>query len=426
MAVLARGGALPIGAVFTILTSRTIAEHYGATAFAFFALLTSFVGLLAFSDLGLGAAVANAAAEAEAREELRTAFLITIRRVFRYLLLSMSLILCAVCLISLSGAWGALLGEFKTFEGGALAAAWSLAIFGASIPLGMGQRILVGFHKTWMFSLVGALTPPLAFFGVTVIAATGGPPSVLPIAFYLAYALTSGLSLWLALRVSGATVRDISNAVSADSVKVWNTAAPMAVIVVAAPIAMQSDRVILGHLSPTGVAGYSLAAQLFSPIGSMISVAGLALWPVFARRRVSSISLRGESPLKASAFFSLVAAACAGVAIALTPVYAEFASAGAIEIPLVTAVAFGLLVVVQAFNAPIGTYLTDGPGLKAQAMMVSIGLIVKLAGSLTLAGLPGGAGPVLASTGAVLMCQVVPGWWLVRRREATEAAAVCR
>ena len=60
----------------------------------------------------------------------------------------------------------------------------------------------------------------------------------------------------------------------------------MMVISMSLPIAFQSDRLVLSHATDSAqLAEYSLGAQLYGPALGVISSAGLALWPVFAKSR---------------------------------------------------------------------------------------------------------------------------------------------
>jgi O-antigen/teichoic acid export membrane protein len=69
----------------------------------------------------------------------------------------------------------------------------------------------------------------------------------------------------------------------------------MAVITVAMPIAYQSDRLLLSHLSDLGqVAIYAVGAQLYGALFGLVGAAGMSLWPVFARRRAHHPVTRHE------------------------------------------------------------------------------------------------------------------------------------
>lgn len=67
----------------------------------------------------------------------------------------------------------------------------------------------------------------------------------------------------------------------------------MLVQAIALPISMQSDRLVLSHVStPSELARYNLGAQLFLPVWQVITASGTALWPVFAGKGAGTT--RGE------------------------------------------------------------------------------------------------------------------------------------
>ncbi len=84
--------------------------------------------------------------------------------------------------------------------------------------------------------------------------------------------------------------------------RVFDTAWPMLVQMIALPLAMQSNRLILSHVSSVDeLATYSLASQMYNPIFSVSIAASMALWPVFARARS-----RGESDVSPRMTFAHV------------------------------------------------------------------------------------------------------------------------
>ena len=71
------------------------------------------------------------------------------------------------------------------------------------------------------------------------------------------------------------------------------TAAPMFVVMIGLPLALQSDRIVLSpRFDPASLSAYSYVAQLYTPLWSVISVAGLALWPHFAANKLTPAALR--------------------------------------------------------------------------------------------------------------------------------------
>ena len=78
----ARAVTLPLSAVFGLLTSKLVLDKYGVETFAYFGLLVSIIGLMSFTDFGVGAALNNTVAakvERDATEDLARVLLTVIR-----------------------------------------------------------------------------------------------------------------------------------------------------------------------------------------------------------------------------------------------------------------------------------------------------------------------------------------------------------
>jgi O-antigen/teichoic acid export membrane protein len=188
---------------------------------------------------------------------------------------------------------------------------------------------------------------------------------------------------------------------------------PMLVQMLALPLAMQTDRIVLSHRSETAVlAEYNLAWQMFTPIYLVVAAGGMSLWPVFARARARGQTL---SSLSMSWVFGAAAAAMALVVGLLSPWLADLASGGAIRIGPSLVVAFCVLTVLQAVKYPLGMSMTDAAGLRFQAYMIVAMLPVNTGLSWWLAGLLGAPGPLVGSIVGVTVFQVLANVLYVRR-----------
>jgi len=124
-----------------------ILSHFGTEAYAQYGLLASLPSLLPFADLGIAAVVINSIAEAKnprSDEHVRRSLLTALR----ILLVSGTVIMATSALVSVLGLWPVLLGNGLLPDGGAWAAFLCMAVFGITLPLAVGQRILVGLERT--------------------------------------------------------------------------------------------------------------------------------------------------------------------------------------------------------------------------------------------------------------------------------------
>lgn len=413
-----------LSGVLGILTSRLIIEHFGTAAYAQYGLLSTFTTLLPFADLGLAAVVINAVAGSSSPRTDDTVRR-TVVTALRVLLVSGGTIAGLAALVTVAGWWPTLLGEGLLPDGGALAAGLCLAVFGLVLPLTVGQRILVGLGRTSTQVASQSVVAPfmvLAIGSAVMLAAPVG--SYLAVISYVANALVSVICLVVAARALspqlGSAVRLVPRVRSYRGVPVVGLAWPMLVQMIALPVAMQTGRLLLSHLAgPDELAQYNLASQLFGLVLQTIAAAGVALWPVYARARAAG---RVESPATAVAWFLLGGLLLGGALAAVSPWVTGFVSGGQIRLDGWMLGAFVVFVGLQAAKYPLGMYMTDRRGLVFQVPPIVLMVPITLGLSWWAVDLVGAAGPVLATSLAVLLCQVLPNLWYVSRDLARRRA----
>lgn len=424
---LARILVLPVSAVLGLVLTRLVLDTYGEATYAQYVLLAGVAALIPFADLGISAAVVNAVATADDPRRDRDLEL-TLVSALRVLAGSASVVLLLTLVLTATGAWPTLLGEGLMPSSGPAAAAWCFVVIGVTLVVSFGQRILAGLGRLWVVILLNGLQTPLVLAAAaTLIALEWGDGAYLAVLAYAATFVLTVATLVVAARAIRPTVgrawRQAWRVRQVRGAPVFDTALPMLVQMVALPIAMQSDRLVLSHVSTLDeLTEYSLAAQMFNPFVGVISVAGLALWPVFAKARAEGV--RSEvSPGAMALLFGAMALGLALVISLASGFLADLASGGAIELGVPLLVAYSCLVVVQAVKYPFGMYMTDARGLRYQAVMVVAMLPVNLGLSILLARQLGAVGPVIGSVVGVLVFQVLANWWYVRRDLARRGLA---
>ncbi len=412
------------------ITTRLIIEHFGIAAYAQYGLLSSLASLVPFADLGMSAAVMNAMSEAAAP---RTDDIVrrTLISALRVLVVSAAVLLGVAVVLTGLNVWPGLLGS-GLLEGGGAAALLCVAIFAVSLPLGIGQRILTGLGKNHVQIAVQALAAPFILVSVLTLIAVGARTgNFLPALSYLAGAFVATVSTFVAARLIKPQLKIALRAApkirTVPGVKVMSVAWPMLAQMLALPIAMQTDRLLLSHLSDTAhLAQYNLAAQLFGFIIQSIAAAGLALWPIYAKARTGRVV---RSPIGMAAGFLagglLIASGLAVVLPSITPVLSD----GKISLSPWLVWSFVAFAGAQAAKYPLGMYMTDLPGLRFQVLPIMILVPLNLGISWALIAPLGAAGPVLGSALSVVFCQVLPNFWyvkrdLVRRREEVDTPAI--
>ena len=390
-----------VSGVFGLVNTSLIIRHFGADAFAQYGLLATFPTLMPFTDLGIGAVILNTVASSTdpAHDSVVRRTITTAVRV----LLGSALVISTVgIVILLLGAWPWLLGG-KLMEGGGLTATVCLVIYAAALPLSVGQRVIIGL----------------------------GRGNAVSIYSYIANALVSVICIVVAWRATrplfAGALQDVPRLRSVRGVRIVNTAGPQLLQSLAIPIAFQTDRLLLSHLGQSqALAEYNLANNLFNMLTQTVMAAGVAMWPMFARARADR---RIENPFKPAMIFSGGGFLLALALVAVTPWAARVMSHGKIVLPAALVWAFAAYVAVEAGKQPLGMYMTDPRGLQFQVVPVLILVPMNLAISWVLIGPFDAAGPILGSVISVILCQIVPySWWVRRdvarrRRELAESQA---
>lgn len=407
-----------ISGLLAIITGRIIISNFGLEAYAQYGLLATLPALIPFADLGMGTVVINAiSASRDPRNDPQvTASIVSALRI----LIVSGLIIASVGVVMyVTGLWPVILGESMMGRDGELAVTLCAIIFGFSLPLTMSQRLLIGLKRTTSQTLSQSVVAPFMLGGIALSALlflpTAGP--YLAVFSYLAAALVSVICLLMVSKILPGMMPQyfalIPRLRQLPSVPTMSLAWPMILQMIAMPLALQSDRVLLSHLRPSSeVAEYNLAAQLFGMALQVINSAGMVLWPHYSRARAD-----GEirSPFRITiAFTGFGLAIGVGLAV-IAPWLAHFMSNGTIKLSMGLLAAFVLLTILQATKYPVGMYMTDYNGLRFQVLPLMLMIPLSLGLSIYLIGLWGPTGTVLGSAIAVLLCQVIPNFYYVRK-----------
>lgn len=411
---------LPISAILGIFTTRLIIDNFGQSSYAQYMLLVGISSLIPFADLGISASIMNATAAAE-DPRTDSALFRTLVTCMRVLAGSASVLTVVAIVLTVAGAWPTLLGEGLSSASGNLAAGLCLVALASAMLVGFGQRILIGLGLNFLTILVGGLQTPIVLLVVFVCAQSGwnaGP--YVAVASYLSLLLTGGICLMLANRrirpTIGKAFRAAFKVRTVKGGRILNTAWPMMVQMIALPLAMQTDRLVLSHADGVGeLSKYALASQMFNPIFSVSVAASMALWPVFAKAR--STGSTETSPRQLSLVFGGFALMAVTVMALASGFLADVASNGTIGLPVELVLAFSVLMVVQAAKSPLGMYMTDAKGLRFQAFSILLMVPVNLGLSILLAERWGAVGPVIGSIIGVSLFQLVANWLYVTRAE---------
>ncbi|HEY7052899.1 MAG TPA: oligosaccharide flippase family protein [Mycobacterium sp.] len=418
----------PVVAALGLANTAIIVRQVGAEVFGLVSLIATVTLLFPFADLGIGATVLSASAQLDGPDRDPQAANV-IRRGYHVLFaVSGLLVLLALGIMAFDG-WAALVG-FASGPDDRWAITAAACIFALSIPAVLGLRILVGINRLPLATLLLMSCPAFALavtFVLHMIGAAG---------IWYATSALGGLLIGeviataVALRLCGlgwsafartTQPRDGRRRLLAGSM--W-----LFIVGVGSSIGLQTGRVLLAHLStPVQLSQYALMAQIYGLGWSAFSIAGVAYWPVFVKRR-TAIDESVRMWWRATAAFAGIAAIAMLAVFALGPLAARVLSGGRIDVSAWLALAFGALLVAQTAHLPSSVLLTRPNEARWQALWALAMAVLSVGLGAAAAAQFGAVGVVYASALAVLAAQVVPdlAWVprLVRRRPRVTACAV--
>jgi O-antigen/teichoic acid export membrane protein len=404
---LARAASFVPTAAATLLTSRLVIDHYGIATFDSYALILSLINLIPLNNLGVGAAVTAAYAHEDVDQDHAGRTVLTAARV---LALSSLATAAVSLLLGALGLWPTLLGEASGPNRWCTVA---MVVYAMTFLPGLGQSILLGAHRNHVTIVVQTFFNPLIAIlcaVVVLLSLSGNVVMVLPcLALIVIHGITSGFasrvttfSWWSVLRslprrrrYPGASIRALSG--------------PVLIITLSTPIALQSDRIVLSHVSTSqAVAEYSIAFQIFAPALVLIAAAAQPLWPMYVTAH--SQGRRGPDVVRTLGVFGGVGALIGAVlALLANPVAAVIAGSHVHVSPLL-ALSGGLAVLTAALSYPVAMSLMDPVGVRFVVWCTVVALPLNIGVSIVLGKHLGAPGPLLGSSVVGILVQALPGF----------------
>ncbi len=421
-ALLAKAATMAIALVCGVLTTRLILTEAGVEHYALYALLTALPSLLAFTDLGAGAVIVNGVATSDdpQHDEPLVAQLTSVGRI----LVGFATVLMLLnTLMLVTGGWRVALGDAGGLAGSALAAWACVTIFCIGVPIGIWVRILLGLRRNHVVILLQGLISPLTLLGVLALTSVpeGEAHAVLAAASYAASCIVSMVGLALTWRITAPLIPRAAARVLRPrrhpGVRVMDIGWPMLAQLLSFPIAVSTQRYVLAQSAGTDVvAEYGVVAQVFLALNGLVLAAGVALWPMYSRKRHLGELRRGPAGM-AALFAGGVAVATAIVWLLADPIFG-FITDGSVEVSGWTVLAFGAMIAAIAGMYPMGMFIMDKHGIRFQVVPTLAMAASSLALSIVLAPGLGAAGPPLGTAIAIAVCQIVPVAVYIARHRA--------
>ena len=394
-------------ALVTFLTIRAI----GVQGYATVGLLVGLQALFGFSNLGTSAAVSNAAgASLTLGVEHLTRVSVSALRVT---LLAGATLVSVSGLVALLGYWPEILGKGdpQLLTLGALVATAAVALLQ---PLSQGGGILMATGHTVSATALMVLSSLVTLALVIGATLNQASPVIYVVCPFLAQVGVALLSCSIAARTVGLRLRTLmASAVdrSFRGAQIMHEARPALVMWVLLPLAYQTDRLLISHLSTAGqLASYNLSAQIFAALFSIVAIGSASLWGHYANARVSENLPAAGAFVRLSFAFAGIGTILGVVYVFATPFVVSLLSNRQVKISTLTLVCFGVLLVVQSFHQPSAMLQTDELGLRFNAGAVAVMTALNLTLGLILTGPLGAAGPVLSSVIALTIGLALPSF----------------
>jgi O-antigen/teichoic acid export membrane protein len=270
--------------LFSALASVPLTIGYlGTQRFALWMTINSFMAMLMFADLGLGNGLLTAISESHGKDDARMAR----RYISTAFFMLLALGTCTLLILAIMyqhTPWARLLGVRSgvAIEEAAPAAAIFFACIACNLPLGIVQRIQMGFQSGYTNNIWSGLGALLGFAGVLTCAY-----------------LRAGVP-WLVLSFGvGPMIATVLNGVQLfrsrpDLRPVWKEfhctvlrqllSVGFGFLIVQAALAMAigSDNFVIAHLlGPNAVAEYAIAMRVFTIVPAFLLMVVVPLWPAY-------------------------------------------------------------------------------------------------------------------------------------------------
>ncbi len=304
-------------AILTALVSVPLTVSYlGPERYGLWMTIASVVAVLQFADLGLGNGLLNSVSEANGRDDREMASRYVSSGFF--LLTAVSIILGAIFLLLYpSLPWQRIFNvssPVAVAEAGP-AVAMLATTFLISIPLGIIQRVQMGYQEGFTNSLWAAAGNLLGLAGVLIairlkaglpwlVLAMAGAPAV---ASLLNGAVLFGAKCpWLRPRLSCLSASACTHLLRLGFL--------FFVLQIAVGVAFSSDNIIVAQLlGQDAVAQYSVAARMFSFAPMVLSMVLMPLWPAYGESLARGDMPWVRSALRRSLLLSVVVVALPSV-----------------------------------------------------------------------------------------------------------------
>lgn len=406
---------LGLGIVANLGAVAIMTRRFGVEEYAAYALLASFLFLLPFADLGIGASVINVTSDFKSGFLSGKNVSAHVGKCFSILVIVGVLIVVLSLVAWETNGWQVILGSIGEVPSASFAATFTVVCIAFSLPFGLGSRIIQGLGRVRTNVQLGLLTPVISMSMLFALLLGDSRVGFFLLVPGISFLTVTVVTFFCALKLSGLGLPTGPKswfAYKNDDYSIHRVAIPFFFISVGTAIGLQSHRLFLAHFGDaSAVASYSLVAQFAGPLVAVLITTGQNLW---SRYRIHSsvdktISMFREHVI----LFGILGLSAAFLLWSTVSLSSRFLTDGKVQVsPILLLAAIGYLIVVS-LHQPGAMYLTSPRGLTRQAVMVIVMSAVTMAGIFILYPVLSAASTYTAAALSMLVIQVVPTWIIV-------------
>ena len=397
----------------TMLIAVPLTVRYlGTERYALWMTISSVVAMMGFADFGIGNGLLNAISATHGREDRTVAARFVSSAFFMLGAIGLLLLLITVFgyrIVPWASVFN-LRSQLAIREAGPACAVF-IAIFALNLPLGVVQRVQMGYQEGYQTHIWMAVGSVLGLAGILaaihmraglpwlVLAMSGGP--------VLATTMNGSVLFgaerpWLRPR--------ISNASSVAARRVFHTGLMFFVMQVSMTVGYQADNIVLAQvLGADSVAQYAVPMKLFSIVPTLLAILMMPLWPAYGEALARGDRHWVTKTLKRSVVLGL------GISVPTNALLIFFGReivhgwvGPQISPPMTLFWGLGIWGILTGLSWPFAMFLNGIDAVKFQAICATLMAVSSILLSIFLTRRIGISGTIYAMITAQIFCVLLP------------------
>lgn len=405
--VTARG--LLLGA--TLISVPLSVGYLGVERYGIFVALTSLTAMFMFADLGLGNGLMNIVSDANGRSDQTTVQRSVSSAYVMLLGVALVLLVIGAAAYPLID-WAVLFGTTpRTASETGPAAAVLIVLYVVGLPLGLAERVRLGFQEGFVNSLIAIFGVLGGLLGLVVAIVAEATLPWLVLAVSLPPLAALGFNAALLFARDHPSLRPRWSFASREMVlRLARVGFLFFALQLAVVVAFQSDVLVAAALlGPEAAATYAVTIRVFMIVPSLIGLVLMALWPAYTEAIARGDRLWVRQTLRRSVIGAAVASSASSVALIVAgPSVIRFLTGDLIEPPVGLVVGAAVWAVANASLNAVTMLFNAASVVKFQVVTATVMAIGSIGLSIVLARVVGLPGIVWGTLIAYVILSAIP------------------